>query len=166
VNRPAVRQEALLGRCDRQRWVQAPLQRHVIQIEAICRGTRCDSKWRRRISRAFLIGNRLSGNMFSFDFRKTPAWDYQRPLLRLNPRNTVPFHVGTQFHSMWAPITVKQQMLPTSERNRCPHQTKTGAHIEWNHLPTSTGIRSWSRQDRCIPLLVSDEDLFWISGSR
>jgi hypothetical protein len=43
---------------------------------------------------------------------------------------------------MWALITVKLKMLPTSQRNRCPHQTESGAHIEWNHLPTSTGIRS------------------------
>jgi hypothetical protein len=32
-------------------------------------------------------------------------------------------------------------MLPTSQRNSCPHQTESGAHIEWNRLPTSTGIR-------------------------
>jgi hypothetical protein len=53
---------------------------------------------------------------------------------------TVPFDVGTDY-AMWAPITVKQQMLPTSQRNSCPHQTESGAHIEWNRLPTSTGIR-------------------------
>jgi len=46
--------------------------------------------------------------MFSFDFRKTPAWDYQRPLLRLNPQipfhfiwARVPFDVGTDY-AMWA----------------------------------------------------------------
>jgi hypothetical protein len=39
---------------------------------------------------------------------------------------TVPFDVGTDY-AMWAPITVKQQMVPTSQRNR---------------LPTSTGIRT------------------------
>ena len=32
VNRRAVRQATLLGRRDRRRWKQAPLQRHVIQI--------------------------------------------------------------------------------------------------------------------------------------
>jgi hypothetical protein len=32
-------------------------------------------------------------------------------------------------------------MLPTSQRNCCPHQTETGAHFEWNRVPTSTGIR-------------------------
>jgi hypothetical protein len=47
---------------------------------------------------------------------------------------------------MWAPITVKQQMLPTSQRNSCPHQTESGAHIEWNRLPTSTGIRKDEEQ--------------------
>jgi hypothetical protein len=57
----------------------------------------------------------------------------------------ITFDVGSDY-AMWAPITVKQQMLPTSHRNRCPHQTETGAHIEWNHLPTSTGIRSHPEQ--------------------
>jgi hypothetical protein len=33
-------------------------------------------------------------------------------------------------------------MLPTSQPNCCPHQTETGAHFEWNRVPTSTGIRN------------------------
>jgi putative transposase len=38
-------------------------------------------------------------------------------------------------------------MLPTSQRNRCPHQTESGAHIQWNRLPTSTGIRNKRRPE-------------------
>jgi hypothetical protein len=49
--------------------------------------------------------------------------------------------VGTDY-AMWALITVKPKILPTSRRNRCPHQSVFGAHIHWNHLPTSTGIRT------------------------
>jgi hypothetical protein len=79
--------------------------------------------------------------MFSFAFRKTSAWDYQRRLLQPPPTDTVTFHVGSDY-AMWAPITVKPKMLPTSQRNHCPHQTESGAHIQWNYLPTSTGIRS------------------------
>ena len=52
----------------------------------------------------------------------------------------VPVDVGSNY-AMWAAITVNRKMLPTSERNRRPHQTESGAHIEWNRLPTSTGIR-------------------------
>jgi hypothetical protein len=50
-------------------------------------------------------------------------------------------------YAMWAPITVKRKMLPTSQRNGCPHQTESGAHMEWNHLPTSTGIRRTIREN-------------------
>jgi serine/threonine-protein kinase HipA len=92
--------------------------------------------------------------MFSFDSRKTSAEDYQRRLPPPCPRAplrfiwapitlmwaVIPFHVGTVY-AMWAPITVKPKILPTSRRNRCPHHSVFGAHIHWNHLPTSTGIR-------------------------
>ena len=38
--------------------------------------------------------------------------------------------------AMWAPITVKQQILPTSNRIRCPHRMESPAHIDRNtHLP-------------------------------
>ena len=53
----------------------------------------------------------------------------------------VPFHVGTDY-AMWARITVNSIFLPTSQRNRCPHQSVFGAHIHWNQLPTWTGIRT------------------------
>jgi len=49
--------------------------------------------------------------------------------------DTVPFDVGTDY-AMWAPITVKQQMLPTSERNRCPHRMESPAHIDRNTQPS------------------------------
>ena len=141
----------------RHRWT---VLRLTLQIEAIWPGTRCDSKWRRRILRDFLIGNRLSGNMFSFAFRKTSAEDYQRR--SANPARThryapcghplrclwaaVPFHVGTDY-AMWALITVKPGILPTSQRNRCPHQSVFSAHIHWNQLPTWTGIRRHRSQE-------------------
>jgi transposase len=94
--------------------------------------------------------------MFSFQFRKTSAEDYQRRLPRTRHRNryvscghrlrcmwaAVPFNVGTDY-AMWALITVNPIFMPTSQRNRCPHPTVFGAHIHWNHLPTSTGIRKF-----------------------
>lgn len=43
-------------------------------------------------------------------------------------------------YAMWALITVKPGILPTSKRNRCPHQGVFSAHIHWNHLRTWTGI--------------------------
>jgi hypothetical protein len=106
------------------------------------------------------MGNLFSGNMFSFDFRKTSAWDYQRRLLR--PRPTSPLrsmwatttvllghrsircgprlrHVGRDY-AMWATITVKHKMRPTSQRNPGPHHTgicgphpmESPAHIDRN----------------------------------
>jgi len=87
--------------------------------------------------------------MFSFVFRKTSPWDYQRRRIPPLPTDTVTFHAGTDyaacgqpFHSMWALITVSSIFLPTSQRNRCPHQSVFGAHIHWNQLPTWTGIRT------------------------
>ena len=51
----------------------------------------------------------------------------------------VPFHVGRDY-AMWATITVKQKMRPTSERNPGPHHTgissphpmESPAHIDRN----------------------------------
>jgi len=101
--------------------------------------------------------------MFSSDFRKTPAWDYQRRLLRPPPTRTVTLHVGTDyagwghpFRSMWAVITVKRKTLPTSQRKRCPHQTESGAHIQWNRVPTSTGIRTPAPHSPFSQLDISD----------
>jgi len=77
--------------------------------------------------------------MFSFDFRK----HLPRITNVACPKpdtETVTFHVGTDY-AMWALITVKPKIMPTSRRNRCPHQSVFGAHIHWNHLPTSTEIR-------------------------
>ena len=55
----------------------------------------------------------------------------------------VPFHVGTDY-AMWAAITPSRKMLPTSQRNRCPHHSVLGAHMPTESPPTSTGIRSWT----------------------
>ena len=96
------------------------LQVATLQILAICRGRRFDSKWRRRISRVCRMGNLFSDNMFSFDFRKTSAWHYQRRLLRPGPTVTVTFHMGRNY-AMWDMITVKQQMRPTSTGIRSSH---------------------------------------------
>jgi len=52
----------------------------------------------------------------------------------------VPFDVGRDY-AMWATITVKQKMRPTSERNPGHITPESAAHIQWNHRPTSTGIR-------------------------
>jgi hypothetical protein len=79
-------------------------------------------------------GNRLLGNMFSFVFRKTSAWDYQRRPRR-PPTNTVTLHVGTDYCKAENAARITTEWLPTSNR-------ESGAHIQWNHLPTSTGIRS------------------------
>jgi hypothetical protein len=55
----------------------------------------------------------------------------------------VPFHVGTDY-GMWALITVKPQMLPTSQRNGCPHQTESGAHIDRNtHMLANVVLKTW-----------------------
>ena len=74
--------------------------------------------------------------MFSFDFRKTPAWDYQRPLLRLNPTDTVPFHLGTcsvrcghrlrhvgsDYGKTKNAAHIRTELPHTSNRIRCPHR--------------------------------------------
>ena len=78
--------------------------------------------------------------MFSFAFRKTSAEDYQRRSAN-SAHIAITFDVGTDY-AMWALITVKPGILPTSRRNRCPHQSVFGAHIHWNHLPSWTGIRN------------------------
>jgi hypothetical protein len=70
---------------------------------------------------------------------------------------TVPFDVGTDY-AMWAPITVNRKMLPTSQRNCCPHQTETGAHFEWNQVPTWTRIRN-PQHPRRKPIGKSCRDL-------
>ena len=82
--------------------------------------------------------------MFSFDFRKTPAWDYQRRLLRPWPTGTITFHVGRDY-AMWATITVKQKMRPTSERNPGPHHTGiSGPHAMESpaHMNRNTQLES------------------------
>src|SRR6266700_640346 len=114
---------------------------------------RCDSKWRRRISRVLLIGNRLSGNMLSFAFRKTSAEDYQRrpanpwpptplrsmwaPITLLVGSRSIPCghglrHVGTDYGQSDFPAHITTVSLPTSERFRCPHPLESPAHIDRN----------------------------------
>jgi len=99
--------------------------------------------------------------MFSFDFRKTSAWDYQRHLLRPWPTVTVTLHLDHDYvpcgprlrwfwaivpfdvdrdYAMWATITVKHKMRPTSQRNPGPHHNgisgphpmESPAHIDRN----------------------------------
>jgi hypothetical protein len=65
--------------------------------------------------------------MFSFNFRKTSARDYQRRLLRPPPTDSVTLHVGNDY-AMWAPITAERKMLPTSQRNGCRHQTESSPY--------------------------------------
>jgi hypothetical protein len=99
------------------------------------------------------MGNLFSGNMFSFHFRKTSAWDYQRRLLRPWPTSplrsmwaAITVLLGRDY-AMWATITVKHKMRPTSERNPGPHHTgicgphpmESPAHIDRNtHRDTQT----------------------------
>jgi hypothetical protein len=107
------------------------------------------------------MGNLFSGNTFSFVLRKTFARDYQRRLLPPWPDSTVTFHVGHDYvrcgpqlrciwaavpfhvgrdYAMWATITVKQKMRPTSQPNRGPHHTgicgphpmESPAHLDRN----------------------------------
>ena len=107
------------------------------------------------------MGNLFSGKMFSFDFRKTSAWDYQRHLLRPWPTVTVTLHLYHDYvpcgprlrwfwaivpfdvdrdYAMWATITVKHKMRPTSQRNPGPHHNgisgphpmESPAHIDRN----------------------------------
>ena len=62
---------------------------------------------------------------------------------------TVPFHVGTDY-AMWALITVNLKMLPTSQRNRCPHHSgfrcphpmESPAHIDRNPPGAAQLIRA------------------------
>ena len=99
--------------------------------------------------------------MFSFDFRKTSAWDYQRHLLRPWHTVTVTLHLDHDYvpcgprlrwfwaivpfdvdrdYAMWATITVKHKMRPTSQRNPGPHHNgisgphpmESPAHIDRN----------------------------------
>ena len=110
--------------------------------------------------------------MFSFDFRKTSAWDYQRHLLRPWPTVTVTLHLDHDYvpcgprlrwfwaivpfdvdrdYAMWATITVKQKMRPTSERNPGPHHNgisgphpmESPAHIDRN----THGLRILGRNE-------------------
>src|ERR1039458_1975416 len=92
------------------------------------------------------IGNRLSGNMFSFDFRKTSAWDYQRRPLRPRPTDTFTFHlgyrsvrcghrlrhVGTDYGKTTNGAHITTESPPTSNRIRCPHRMESPAHIDRN----------------------------------
>ena len=92
------------------------------------------------------MGNLFSGNMFSFDFRKTPASDYQRRPLR--PWPTSPLR------SMWAAITVVLGHRSIRCGPRLRHvghdygETKNAAHIRTesrltshrNQWPISNGI--------------------------
>jgi hypothetical protein len=79
--------------------------------------------------------NLFSGNMFSFDFRKTSAWDYQRRLLR--PWPTSPLR------SMWAANTVLLGHRSIRCGPRLRHvghdygETKNAAHIRTESRPTS-----------------------------
>ena len=96
------------------------------------------------------MGNRLSGKMFSFDFRKTSAWDYQRRPLQPQPTDTFTFHlgyrsvrcghrlrhVGTDYGKTANAAHITTECLPTSNRIRCPHRMESPAHIDRNtHLP-------------------------------
>jgi len=118
--------------------------------------------------------------MFSFDFRKTSAWDYQRHLLRPWPTVTVTLHLDHDYvpcgprlrwfwaivpfdvdrdYAMWATITVKHKMRPTSQRNPGPHHNgisgphpmESPAHIDRNTQvagrqpphPIKHAVRSW-----------------------
>jgi hypothetical protein len=73
--------------------------------------------------------------MFSFDFRKTSAWDYQRRMLR--PWPTSPLR------SMWAAITVLLGHRSIRCGPRLRHvghdygETKNAAHIRTESRPTS-----------------------------
>jgi len=85
------------------------------------------------------MGNLFSGNMFSFDFRKTSARDYQRRLLR--PWPTSPLR------SMWAAITVLLGHRSIRCGPRLRHvghdygETKDAAYIRTESRPTSH--RNW-----------------------
>jgi hypothetical protein len=89
--------------------------------------------------------NLFSGNMFSFDFRKTSAPDYQRRLLR--PWPTSPLRC------MWAAVTVLLGHRSIRCGPRLRHvghdygETKNAAHMaesrptsHRNQWPTSNGI--------------------------
>src|SRR5664280_51402 len=86
------------------------------------------------------MGNLFSGKTFSFDFRKTSAWDYQRRLLR--PWPTSPLRC------MWAAITVVLGHRSISCGPRLRHvghdygETKNAATSERNPGPHHTGISS------------------------
>src|ERR1035441_2116469 len=64
----------------------------------------------------------------------------------------VPFDVVTDY-AMWAPITVKPKMLPTSQRNPCPHHSgircplpmESPAHIDRNTQLAGVYCESESR---------------------
>src|ERR1039458_8234409 len=81
------------------------------------------------------MGNLFSGKMFSFDFRKTSAWDYQRRLLR--PWPTSPLRC------MWAAIRVVlgHRSIPCGPRlchvGHDYGETKNAAHIRTESRPTS-----------------------------
>src|SRR6478609_5160593 len=104
--------------------------------------------------------------MKSQNFARFPHWQstfWQRVLLLTSgkhlpgitnvacsdphPPTTVPFHVGTDY-AMWAAITPSRKLLPTSQRNRCPHHSVLAAHMPTESLPTSTVIRICLKQER------------------
>jgi hypothetical protein len=99
---------------------------------------------------------RDSGNMFSFDFRKTSAPDYQRRLLR--PWPTSPLRC------MWAAVTVLLGHRSIRCGPRLRHvghdygETKNAAHIRAesrptshrNQWPTSNGITGPHRPEYAV----------------
>ena len=93
--------------------------------------------------------------------------DYQRRLLRVWPTSplryvwaTIPFDVGRDY-AMWATITVKQKMRPTSQRNPGPHHTgisgpgiglvKAGQGLKYLHaLNTHLAVPSDVKASGCL----------------
>jgi hypothetical protein len=77
--------------------------------------------------------------MFSFDFRKTSAWDYQRRLLQHWPSVTVTFDVGHRSIRCGPRLRhVGQHYGETKNAAHIAAESRPTSH--WNQRPTSNGI--------------------------
>jgi hypothetical protein len=119
-----------------------------MQMDAICRGLSCDSKWRRKISLVFLIGNRFSGNMFSFASGKHPpgitnaACPYHPAITDSVPCGPlIPFHVDRDSATTQNADRFPAESWTTSNGTTGPLPLESLDHIDRNPQHTSDAAK-------------------------
>src|SRR5579872_7204339 len=110
---------------------------------AICRLLSFASKWSLRISRAFLIGNRLSGKHVPPAFQENTRLGITNATALGSREYADVVHDNgdvVQDSAMWSSITLNPEIWTASRRNRGPLPTESLDLFLWNHWTTSTGI--------------------------